>query len=135
MVNLPIIIYNTADGKANVTLFARDGSMWMNQNQLAELFDTSVPNISMHISSILNDNELRADSVIKYYLITAADGKQYEVASPHFPRHKSAANPEDLRLQQRLQTKARKKNACHSPAQKTKSNGKVKCHGSVLAQV
>lgn len=80
MKNLPIIIYNTADGKANVTLFARDGSVWMNQNQLAELFDTSVPNISMHISSILNDNELRADSVIKYYLTTAADGKQYEVA-------------------------------------------------------
>jgi hypothetical protein len=80
MENLPIIIYNTADGKANVTLFARDGSVWMNQNQLAELFDTSVPNISMHISNILNDKELNADSVIKYYLTTAADGKQYEVA-------------------------------------------------------
>jgi hypothetical protein len=80
MENLPIIIYNTADGKANVTLFARDGSVWMNQNQLAELFDTSVPNISMHISNILNDKELDADSVIKYYLTTAADGKQYEVA-------------------------------------------------------
>jgi len=80
MENLPIIIYNTADGKANVTLFARDGSVWMNQNQLAELFDTSVPNISMHISNILNDKELIVDSVIKYYLTTAADGKQYEVA-------------------------------------------------------
>jgi hypothetical protein len=80
MENLPIIIYNTADGKANVTLFARDGSVWMNQNQLAELFDTSVPNISMHISNILNDKELHADSVIKHYLTTATDGKQYEVA-------------------------------------------------------
>lgn len=80
MENLPIIIYNTADGKANVTLFARDGSVWMTQNQLAELFDTSVPNISMHISNILNDKELNAESVIKYYLTTAADGKQYEVA-------------------------------------------------------
>ena len=80
MENLPIIIYNTADGKANVALFARDGSVWMNQNQLAELFDTSVPNISIHISNILNDKELSADSVIKYYLTTAADGKQYEVA-------------------------------------------------------
>ncbi len=80
MENLPIIIYNTADGKANVTLFARDGSVWMNQNQLAELFDTSVPNISMHISNALSDNELDANSVIKYYLTTAADGKQYEVA-------------------------------------------------------
>ena len=80
MENLPIIIYNTADGKANVTLFAHDGSVWMTQNQLAELFDTSVPNISMHISNILIDKELNTDSVIKYYLTTAADGKQYEVA-------------------------------------------------------
>ena len=36
-----IIIYNTIDGKASVVLYARDGSVWMNQNQLAELFDTS----------------------------------------------------------------------------------------------
>ncbi len=36
-----IIIYNTIDGKASVVLYAREGSVWMNQNQLAELFDTS----------------------------------------------------------------------------------------------
>jgi hypothetical protein len=77
--NNQIIIYNTADGKASVALYARDGSVWMNQSQLAELFATSVPNISMHISSILKDKELDADSVIKHYLTTAADGKQYEV--------------------------------------------------------
>lgn len=80
MENTPIIIYNTPDGKAHVTLFARDGTVWMNQSQLAELFDTSVPNMSMHISNILKDNELDANSVVKYYLITAADSKQYEVA-------------------------------------------------------
>jgi hypothetical protein len=74
-----IIIYNTDDGKAAVSLFARDGSVWMNQNQLAELFDTSVPNISMHISNILKENELQKNSVIKDYLTTAADGKNYKV--------------------------------------------------------
>jgi hypothetical protein len=74
-----IIIYNTPDGKAKVSLFAKDGTVWMNQNQLAELFDTSVPNISMHISNILKDHELDANSVIKNYLTTASDGKQYEV--------------------------------------------------------
>ena len=56
MENLPIIIYNTADGKANVTLFARDGSVWMNQNQLAELFDTSKQNIGQYIANILEEN-------------------------------------------------------------------------------
>ena len=48
-----IIIYNTADGKVSVSLYTKDGNIWMNQNQLAELFDTSIPNISMHISNIL----------------------------------------------------------------------------------
>lgn len=74
-----IIIYNTADGKARVSLFAKDGKVWMNQSQLAELFDTSVPNISMHISKILKENELSAGSVVKDYLTTASDGKDYKV--------------------------------------------------------
>lgn len=78
MENLPIIIYNTADGKANVTLFARDGSVWMNQNQLAELFDTSKQNIGQHIANILEEKELDENSVVKNYLTTAAYGKQYE---------------------------------------------------------
>lgn len=53
MENPPIIIYNTTDGKANVMLFARDGSVWMNQSQLTELFDTSKQNIGQHIANIL----------------------------------------------------------------------------------
>ena len=72
-----IIIYNTEDGKVSVTLYAKDGSVWMNQKQLAELFDTSVPNVNMHIANILKDGELDEKSVIKDYLITAADGKKY----------------------------------------------------------
>jgi hypothetical protein len=74
-----IIIYNTADGKASVALYAKDGMAWMSQNQLAELFDTSVPNISMHISNILKERELSKESVVKDYLTTASDGKKYKV--------------------------------------------------------
>lgn len=74
-----IIIYNTADGKAEVSLYAKDGSVWMNQNQLATLFDTSKQNISLHIVNILKEKELVEDSVIKDYLTTAADGKDYKV--------------------------------------------------------
>ncbi len=74
-----IIIYKTNDGKAAVALYAKDGNVWMNQKQLGELFDTSIPNVSMHITNILNDKELVANSVIKNYLTTAADGKKYEV--------------------------------------------------------
>lgn len=74
-----IIIYNTDDGKAKVILYADDGNIWMNQNQMAELFATSTPNISIHISNILKENELSRDSVVKEYLTTAADGKKYNV--------------------------------------------------------
>ena len=74
-----MIIYNTQDGRASVVLYARDGSVWMNQNQLAELFDTSKPNISMHIANILSESELQKDSVVKNFLTTASDGKQYDV--------------------------------------------------------
>ena len=75
-----IIIYNTEDGESKISLFARDGSVWLNQNQMAELFATSKPNISIHISNILKEKELQQDSVVKFYLTTAPDGKNYQVA-------------------------------------------------------
>ena len=71
-----IIIYNTEDGKANVALLAQNSNVWMNQNQLAELFDTSKQNIGQHIANILEDKELDANSVVKNYFTTASDGKQ-----------------------------------------------------------
>ncbi len=70
-----IIIYNTQDGKVAISLMTKDGTVWMNKDQLAELFATSVPSISLHVSKILKDKELDASSVIKYYLTTANDGK------------------------------------------------------------
>lgn len=74
-----IIIYNTPDGKASVALYARDGMVWMNQNQIAELFDTSKQNIGQHIANILKEKELNSNSVVKNYFTTAADGKEYNV--------------------------------------------------------
>lgn len=72
-----ILIYNTADGKVSVTLYAKDGSVWMNQNQMAELFDTSKQNVGQHISNILKENELDKNSVVKNFFTTALDGKKY----------------------------------------------------------
>jgi hypothetical protein len=74
-----IIIYNTLDGKASVALYAKDGMVWMNQNQLAELFDTSKQNIGQHIANILKEGELQEYSVVKNYFTTAVDGKEYNV--------------------------------------------------------
>lgn len=74
-----IIIYKTLDGKASVSLYAKDGMVWMNQNQLAELFDTSKQNIGQHINNILKEKELDENSVVKNYFTTGADGKKYKI--------------------------------------------------------
>lgn len=74
-----LIIYNTHDGKSSIALNAKDGSVWLNQTQIAELFATSKQNIGQHVSSILKENELDANSVVKNYFTTAADGKNYNV--------------------------------------------------------
>ena len=67
-----IIIYNSADGKASVALYARDGKIWLNQQQMAELFATSKQAISYHIINILKEKELDANSVVKHYLTTGS---------------------------------------------------------------
>ncbi|EFM89397.1 putative DNA binding protein [Actinobacillus pleuropneumoniae] len=74
-----LIIYNTEDGKSKVSLFVQENEVWLTQNQLAELFDTSVQNIGIHIKNIIKDKELDETSVIKDFFITAADGKNYSV--------------------------------------------------------
>ena len=52
----------------------------LNIDQIAELFVTSKQNIGQHISSVLKDNELDENSVVKNYFTTASDGKEYNVA-------------------------------------------------------
>lgn len=74
-----LILYISDDGKSSVSLYERDGSVWLNQLQMAELFATSKQNVSLHINSILKDRELEVNSVVKDYLTTAADGKSYKV--------------------------------------------------------
>ncbi len=74
-----IIIYNTRDGKAAVSLYAKDGRVWMNQNQLAELFDTSKQNIGQHIANLLTEMELDENSVVKDYFTTASDCRNYDL--------------------------------------------------------
>ena len=73
-----IILYTTDDGKSQVSLMSRDGRIWLNQKQMAELFAVTKMNISLHITNILREKELD-DSVVKSYFTTAADGKRYNV--------------------------------------------------------
>jgi hypothetical protein len=70
-----IIIYKSNDGKSQVALYAHDGNVWLNQMQLAELFDTSKQNIGQHVTAILKEEELQESSVVKNYFTTAQGGK------------------------------------------------------------
>jgi hypothetical protein len=74
-----IIIYETDDKVARVSVRLEDESVWLTQQQLSELYGTSRPNVTMHIKNIFSDGELNEDSVCKKFLQTAADGKNYEV--------------------------------------------------------
>ena len=56
-----------------------DETVWLTQAQMAELFQTSKQNVSLHTNNIFKEKELRPDSVVKESLTTAADGKNYLV--------------------------------------------------------
>lgn len=74
-----IIIYTSKDGKTEIGLTKLGDKIWLTQPDIVKLFGTSVANISMHIKNILKDKELGKNSVVKNYLTTASDGKNYNV--------------------------------------------------------
>ncbi len=63
-----IILYQAEEGKYQLALSRDTDTIWLNLNQIADLYQTSVPNISMHIRNILADGELDSDSTVKKYL-------------------------------------------------------------------
>jgi len=73
----PIIIYQTEDGSTKLEVRLEDETVWLSQKLMAELFQTTVANINIHIKNLFTEGELKPDSVIKDFLITAADGKNY----------------------------------------------------------
>ncbi len=72
-----IILYQTEDGGTRLQVRLQGETVWLSQKLMAELFQPSVPNVSMHIRNVFADGELLAGSVVKEFLITAADGKSY----------------------------------------------------------
>src|SRR3989339_1779232 len=73
-----IILYQTEDGKTRVEVRFEHENVWLTQKLMAELFNVTVPTINEHLSNIFKTGELIADSVIRDFLITAADSKKYK---------------------------------------------------------
>lgn len=65
------MIFTSTDKKAFLTIFERDDGFWLNQKQLSESCDTAVPNMGLHIKSILKDKKLNPNSAVKNYVTTA----------------------------------------------------------------
>ena len=71
------LLYQTEDGRTRLQVQFQGETAWLTQAQMAELFLTSIPNVSMHIRNVFAEGELQAESVVKESLTTAADGKNY----------------------------------------------------------
>ena len=68
----------STDGKVEIEVRLEDENVWLTQNSMAELFDTTRNNITMHIKNIFEEGELQENSVSKESLLTAKDGKNYK---------------------------------------------------------
>ena len=73
-----IIIYHTNELTTKLEVRIEDETVWLTQTQMAELFQTTRNNITLHISNIFIEKELIENSVCKDSLLTAADGKNYK---------------------------------------------------------
>ena len=71
-----LIIYQSDDGKARVQFRAMDGNVWLNQQEIAELFATTKQNASLHIKNILTEGELGAEATVKESLTVQTEGQR-----------------------------------------------------------
>ena len=74
-----ILIYQTEDGLTNINVKIQDETVWLTQQQLVELYQSSKSNVSEHIKHIFEEGELDEESVVRKFRTTASDGKNYNV--------------------------------------------------------
>lgn len=73
-----LILYTTADDRTVIQLRQDQGTFWLSQKVMSDLYQVRVPTINVHLRRIFKDKELQEDAVIRDYLITASDGKNYK---------------------------------------------------------
>lgn len=72
-----IILYQS-ENSTQIEVRIEDETVWLSQAQMVDLFMSSKQNISLHINNVFKEGELNQDSVVKYSLTTASDGKVYK---------------------------------------------------------
>ncbi|MBR6539122.1 MAG: virulence RhuM family protein [Bacteroides sp.] len=78
--NSNIIIYQSENGKTHIEVKLEENTVWLTQQQMCDLYQTSKSNVSEHIKHIFEDGELNENSVVRKFRTTASDGKSYNVA-------------------------------------------------------
>jgi hypothetical protein len=73
-----VLLYKTPNSEVKVEVYLINEMLWLTQKAMANLFDCSVDNISLHLKNLFSSGELRADSVTEDFSTTAADGKKYK---------------------------------------------------------
>ncbi|HEY8668273.1 MAG TPA: hypothetical protein VIL86_16610 [Tepidisphaeraceae bacterium] len=73
------LLYQTEDHQTKIDVRLEGETVWLNQSQMVEFFQTTKQNISLHIRNVFEEGELQEAAVVKDYLTTAADGKRYAV--------------------------------------------------------
>ena len=74
--NDEIIIYTAKDGSVNIDVHLENETVWLTQDSMAKLFETTIPNINMHIKNIFNEDELEQNRTIKDFLIVRQEGNR-----------------------------------------------------------
>lgn len=69
-----ILLYQTEDGLTRIDLRLEGETLWLTQNQMAELFQTSKQNISLHLKNVFSEGELAREATVKEYLTVQTEG-------------------------------------------------------------
>lgn len=71
-----ILLYQSEDGRVRLDVRLQDETVWLTQQSIAELFQTTVPNISMHIRNIFEEGELPPEATVKNFLTVRREGRR-----------------------------------------------------------
>ena len=91
------LVYQTDDGQIKIDVRLQGETAWLTQAHMAALFQTTIPNVNMHLRNIFAEGELQPDSVVQEFLTAAADGKSYATRSLNTPATLLSLHPQNIR--------------------------------------
>ena len=71
------LVYEAEDGQVKIDVRLEDETIWLTQQLMAELFQTTKQNVGQHLKNIFSEGELLENSVVKKFFTTASDRKRY----------------------------------------------------------